>query len=879
MNSEEVSAHYLSYYLERWRLIMKKLTPVFLLVFLLAMPVWAEYFTLEGPNFYVHFPKGYENLAAKLATQAEEILPYLGKEMSASINGKAHLVIEDRIDVSNGYTRNFPYPHISFFPVFPDDVLMGGLGPNVSDWFEMLLMHEGTHLYHMEMQDNFSYAFTLLFGRSLANYPQVFSPIANLEGLAVLNETKYQTFGRGSDAIYTMILDAAIDADDLPNPRLILGSYDTNQFDLAGIYYLYGWSFMEFLANKYGPEAPLSLQKLYLDNKLNIFLSRFDSALVKLTGKRYVSLAKEWYAWLKENYDQPELTPEGKIHKNSGDDIYPGFFSGEYFYYAQSGKSVSPGLYRLNLETEEEEMLAFVPNILGSIRQDRLGKIYFSKLDPDASGNGFSNIYIYNKGQIKPFITGERAYSPYPVSLDTIYYLRHMEGQGNALYKKVADNEPELIYQAKPGEEILQFTVGSTGVVFASMWREGGFTDLARIRDGEVYYFTSDRYSDTYPILSNDETTIYFQSNRGGRYGIWVYDIISNNVAPVVNNHYGAFKPVINRDNTSETELAFVSYTHAGLRVGTYTWDLNADWDWAEEEEIPEPKVYPTLEDLLEKGYKLKRYAGLNWVKPIEWAPTYIGVMFGGADPLMNYYYTLSYSYNAYDVLEMPRHNLNASLGYNINPLHSITTSFSSNLVADSNNLSLSYNGTVPISKNQLELSTSFNNQYEISSSIALRMPWANKKLKGTNYVFGSANYSYFKEDLELNYGTGLTMAINRNLRWNLELSALYNSIGYQSTGSKDLGQNLLVFNTKLSYVFARPFWSLGASGTMWSEKMTIAPVINLILGDSDWDAGLGTELRNTTTLIYGRLPISYGVRAMYYPRVNKVIFSPVISF
>lgn len=863
---------------------MKKFVPAFLLLLMLVVPVFSEYYTLEGPYAYVHFPQGYEQMAAKLMAQAEELMPRLEKEMNGKINGKMHLVIEDRLDLANGYTTNVLYPLISFFPVFPDDVLMGGIGPNVSDWFEMLLWHEGTHLYHLEMQDTFSYVLSYLFGRFPTNYPMLTTTPANLEGLAVYNETKYQKFGRDVDAIYSMILDAAIDANDLPDPLLVLGQYDTGDFDLAGRYYLYGWNFMEFLADRYGPNTPLELQRIYLESSSGLFLSKFDNALIKLTGKRYKTLANEWYSWLIENYDQAELNPEGKLYNNSGYTVFPGFFDDKYFYYAQTGK-VSPGIYRINLETEEEEMIAYVPNIHGTIRQDRTGKIYFSKLDIDTKGNGYFNIYYYHKGKIEPFVTGQRAYSPYPVGLDVVYYLRHIDGKGNALYKKSADEEAELIYQSQPGEEILQYVVGSTGVVFASIWREGGFTDLARIREGEAYFFTSDSFSDTYPVLSNDETRLFFQSNRDGRYGIWVYDLISGNLAPIVNNHYGAFKPVVNKAVRDRTELAFVSYTNDGLRIGTYRWLGEAEWEYPEYEEIPSPREYPSLQDFMHEGYQLKRYSGLNWLKPITWTPSIFGASIMGADPLMTYSYSLGYNYNPFEEIKLPKHNLSAGISYSINQLNSLSTTFSTNFIDNDYTVDFGYQSIIPAGNNRFDLVANINNVDTISSGISFSMPWGKKDISGTNSVFGDVSYNYHDKKLNASYGTSFNLKASRDLNWAVKVYASYDSVGYKSPGEENLGQNVLVVNTQLNYVFARPYWVINASSTMWSEKMTIAPLAHLFIGDAGWDVGFGADLMNTTTLLYGRAPLDYGLRIMYYPKANhskpidKFIFSPVFKF
>lgn len=93
---------------------MKKTLIVLIASFLLTLTVGANYYTLEGPHFFVHFPEGYEDLASKLMVQAEEIMAELGEKMNLTINDKGHFVIEDPIDLSNGYATNTFYPLIAF---------------------------------------------------------------------------------------------------------------------------------------------------------------------------------------------------------------------------------------------------------------------------------------------------------------------------------------------------------------------------------------------------------------------------------------------------------------------------------------------------------------------------------------------------------------------------------------------------------------------------------------------------------------------------------------------------------------------------------------------------------------------------------------------
>ena len=853
---------------------MKKTLIVLIASFLLTLTVGANYYTLEGPHFFVHFPEGYEDLASKLMVQAEEIMAELGEKMNLTINDKGHFVIEDPIDLSNGYATNTFYPLIAFYPVFPGDPLLGGLGPDIDDWFETLLWHEGTHLYHVEMTKFPNQYITKIFGRYPTFYPIWSSPLSNIEGFAVYNETHYQRVGRGSGSIYPMILDAAIDAGDLPDPKSTLGTYDLDRYDLAGLPYIYGWNFLEFLADTYGENAPLMLQDYYVNTPGKAFMAQFDVALQKLTGKTFGTLSSEWYKWMKENYDAPPLNPEGRIYDNLGDTIFPGFFDGEFFYYAMRGGS--SGIYRIELKTGREELVKYVPYIYGSISKDPSGGILYSSLDIDAQGNQYFNIYRYANRKTEAVVIGERAFSPVATKTG-LYYLSQKHPEGNALYKRDLDGYITLLYLSKPGEEILQFAVSSKDEIYVSLWQEGGFVDLGLLEDGKITFLTSDHYADSFPALSKDETKLYFQSNRTGCYGIWVLDLQTMQIAPVATNHYGAFKPTPSLD--TENRVAFVSYTNDGLRLAIHEFSGAASWQQLTIESPPERKQYPSLDELLtQDGYSLKKYRSSSYAKPTMWLPSFVGALVLGTDPLQNYVYTALYNYNPFAEQGVSRHEFAAAVDLIVNPLHVVSLSVESNF--KKTYFSTIYSGTVPLGSNALLLSGSANTIGDFATEVRLQLPWGTKAATGTSFIFGKASVELWQKTLdnyEFNLGYSHKLQASHDVNFELSFSYNFNHDGYVTETNTYLGEHIAFSEYAMNWVFARPLWSVGASSTVWSEKMTLSPKFAFMLGDKNWDLSFGLQFTNTISLTYGRLPIDLGLKVMYYMGSNKLIVSPVI--
>ena len=157
--------------------------------------------TIVTPHFRVNYPAEYEAMARLAAGYAEEAHQTLSPWLDSVPEQRTELTLLDSEDTVNGF--GFPLPNNQIFIYLtspPADELMG----KYDSWLRDLLMHEYTHVLHMEKTAGYPALLKRIVGRSY--FPNMIVPIFMLEGLAVHTETKHSTGGRGRDTAYKTYL-------------------------------------------------------------------------------------------------------------------------------------------------------------------------------------------------------------------------------------------------------------------------------------------------------------------------------------------------------------------------------------------------------------------------------------------------------------------------------------------------------------------------------------------------------------------------------------------------------------------------------------------------------------------------------------------------
>ncbi|MBI3178263.1 MAG: hypothetical protein HYZ27_01295, partial [Deltaproteobacteria bacterium] len=211
------------------------LRPVLVLAALLGLPDLAsaagaydpsaEYRTVETPHFYVVFAAGYEAIAIRAGELAEVILPRLTRRFDYELSGKVTIIIDDQTDIANGSATILPSKTVTLLITPPTEV--SGL-EDYDDWLESILVHELTHVVHLDMVYGLPWLGRQLFGKYVAL--NSYTPAWVTEGLAVYSETIDTGAGRGRSSYVDMVLRMAVLEDCFPTIDRGFRSYSSWPF-------------------------------------------------------------------------------------------------------------------------------------------------------------------------------------------------------------------------------------------------------------------------------------------------------------------------------------------------------------------------------------------------------------------------------------------------------------------------------------------------------------------------------------------------------------------------------------------------------------------------------------------------------------------------
>jgi len=168
--------------------------------------------TITTDHFFIHFHQGEEQLAQRAAVIAERahqrVVPMMGWEPA----GRTDLVLTDHVDVSNGSATPFYSNRIEIFVSAPGGDPLSPIG-YYDDWLNSAITHEYTHILHLDQARGFSRGARAILGRHpFFAFPNVFSPLWMIEGIATLSESENTEAGRLKGTHVDMVLRTAATA-------------------------------------------------------------------------------------------------------------------------------------------------------------------------------------------------------------------------------------------------------------------------------------------------------------------------------------------------------------------------------------------------------------------------------------------------------------------------------------------------------------------------------------------------------------------------------------------------------------------------------------------------------------------------------------------
>lgn len=585
--------------------------------------------TIRTEHFNVNYYEGLEAVALRVAAAAEESHARLSVVLGHSPKKPTEITITDESDDANGWALTVPFNQIRLWATAPND--MSTL-QDYDDWYFGLVMHEYTHILHMDTYGGLAKVINAIFGKVYP--PNNVQPLWILEGFAVFEESDKTTGGRLRSTQWDMMMRTAVlEGHFDPIDTISMGPYTWPHG--TGVY-LYGSYFIRYIVETYGEDV---LRQVSVDYGNALLPFGVNRTIRKITGKTWPELYEEWFEHASERYEE-QAEPvrargiqEGMQITDTGEADHCPRFSPDgrsLAFFSWDGHDRS-GLFILDLEAplgalgDPPGKVDKSWKVRSVLRTTGQGAVDWT---PDGEGlvyarsEVFKNWYAYHdlfhvsldNGTILRLTEGGRSRQP-DISPrgDLIAYTVNGAGT-SSLVVAPAGPDPVPFLEVNDGtfSQIYspRFSPDGSRIAY-SMWSEGGNREIhvLDLETGESRAVTSDRGIDAAPVWDPEGRYLYFCSDRTSISNVYALDLADSSLWQVTNVLTGAFQPDISPDGRS---LVYVGYHSRGydlylMELEPAHWlpvdtpdreQAEVDLSWTKLEPEPQPKRYNPLRTL-----------------------------------------------------------------------------------------------------------------------------------------------------------------------------------------------------------------------------------------------------------------------------------------
>jgi len=661
-----------------------------------------EWFMVESEHFRIVFPLHLGGCADFIAAEAEDVFILLSAWTKFTPERKIDILLTDRWDHANGFVAHSTKGlFITIYTVYPYRSSSIGLDA-YKNWYRNLLIHELSHIFHLDIVRGGSAVFKKIFGNVF--YPNEWTAPFYIEGFATYSETVNESgFGRGNSPYTQMYTRTAFNENNFP--PLDRASNNVKVWPLGQASRLFGVSFVNYLAEQYGEEkiTDFNLQS----GSYPMFT--YNIPFKKVYGQK---MSEAWYEW--EEFEEKkssiftdkitavDVTAFEPVGSMKGY-VYSVCFNstGESIAYSINPVEHLGGLYIYNVEDKTEKCIKkglHVYNLKFS-KDDK--KIYYIRYDV------YKNVYIKNNlyeldlstgkerqithtGNIQGFIIldHEKQFlascsTPYGTSLSFIDF--HEENRGGTKSDSKRDiklyaGEYENFHNPVPVIEEPSLSPDGSLVAFSYKNDKGErgicLTSLKDLKEGKqnLRRVTGIQYNAYSPVWL-DGNELVFIGDKNGVYNIYSVNIVSGVTRRITNVLNGVFEPDISRGG----KIVLKEYTSFGFQASTGSMnDLDIVY-WEEEADFELLDLKPQGKDNREepgrtrKNEEMDKYRSGKWLFPGYWLPFMagdginlgVGFYTAGKDLLKKHVYKtglvydiiddsfkslLNYTYNTYPI-------------------------------------------------------------------------------------------------------------------------------------------------------------------------------------------------------------------------------------
>ncbi|MDD5223281.1 MAG: hypothetical protein PHE84_04770 [bacterium] len=540
-----------------------------LLLSLLAVPPGQKFFRLETEHFVVNFPAGEESLAAEISGMAEDVHRRLSPLLDYTPLEKTQIVLTSHTDIANGLATPFPLNTIEIYPAPPpvESFLA------YRDWIYTLVLHEYTHILHLDQARGLTAVFRKILGRVI--FPNMVEPTWLIEGIAAHTETELGGKGRGRSPFSDLVLQTA--AREKRFPPIDRGSGTLASWPGGKYPYIFGSGFYRYLIETYGAETPYRLEISH-SRRIFPFLISLNSR--KILGKSYPTLWREWGQSLRDKSLSPEVSPAGNPEPRpltaSHEFTYGARYSpsGREIVYTQENPREYPGLFLIPGDRPDSPRKLVFRNSGSTLTFGPEGKsLIFDQEEINWKTEIVSDLYRFDleeKHLVRLTRGRHLTYPDYSPARDALAATRLKPGRSEIVLLDGQGHNPETVWSGTAALPLAfepRFSPDGQNLVFSAADASGNLDlYLLDLSTRNLERLTSDPGDDISPTWSPDGKEIFFSSSRNGKYNLYAYSPSGKNLRQVTDLETGAFAPAVSPDGK---EILFSGYRASGFDLFT----------------------------------------------------------------------------------------------------------------------------------------------------------------------------------------------------------------------------------------------------------------------------------------------------------------------
>ncbi|KZZ40571.1 hypothetical protein A3758_07510 [Oleiphilus sp. HI0118] len=527
-----------------------------------------DWHTKKSEYASVTYPEGYEVLANRSLEIVDAVIPQLSQFLDWKPESTVQIVLSNETDRANGYATPAPYNRSVLYATLPSGV---SELQDYGEWFDFLILHEMTHIVHLDKARDWSYAPRYVFGRNLFTFSNLFQPNFFKEGLATYVETSWDHHtGRGQSAFFNMMLRSEVASGLLPLGKV---QQTTRDWPLNKAY-TYGFPFYQFLDERYGIDALTGYIDTTSGQLVPFVVDRPARHNTDATGLEDLWL--EYMQWVEERYQgqlaalEGTTTPFSKISETGYFNISPKVDAAGNIYYAAFDPYGPSYITQVDGAGTKRPLVRVKSNAnIIAVDEEHL---WYIQQSPCTHVTYSSDLYRYNlkTGQSEK-VTKCGHYTDGVILNDRFLGVKVLHAQRSIVEVDLNSKVETTIFEAANFDNIGSLiainddTLAFTYKAGASKWSVRSL-DLNTEKSDTILSSPIDNYFAIESGRPSDNSTEHFivTSDKDGLIELWELDLTSKRLQPLTRSIGGASD---GQYDAANDRLVFRSYSENG-------WDI-----------------------------------------------------------------------------------------------------------------------------------------------------------------------------------------------------------------------------------------------------------------------------------------------------------------